>query len=125
MKTRLLNSLAFIVILTAMTSANDAFSQSANTSWTLVKDSINVRFYYNSAICNGAETFLYKITNNNSSPVKLNWTVWGMGSKEEVLINPNEERVGSCTLNAELRFALPPGFTLPATLPVAFTVFKF
>jgi hypothetical protein len=124
-KTRRLTNLTFILALLAMVSTNDAFSQSTNTDWTLVKDSINVKFYYSTALCNSTETILYKVANNNASTIKLNWTVWGMGSKDEVWINANEERAGSCASNKNLTFPIPVGFNLPPVLPIAFTVFRF
>lgn len=122
---RLKNLMYACAFLSAFIFTNDLFSQSSNDDWNLAKDSIHVKFYYKTVLCNNIETILYKITSSNQTAVTLNWTVWGVGSEENISISPNEEKTGSCTLNNKLAFAIPPGAAIVNNvLPIEFTVFN-
>jgi hypothetical protein len=114
-----------ITLFLALLFTNDSFAQSGGNDWILVKDSSNVKFYYKTVICNTSEIILYKITSSNPKPVNINWTVWGLGSKEVISIQPNEERTGSCTSNANLTSTIPAGAAITNNvLPIRFTVFN-
>lgn len=113
---------AFALLL-AFAFTNDSFSQSSNDDWILIKDSIDVKFYYKTVLCDDHETVLYKITNSNLKTVNLNWTVWGVGTAEIVSVGPNEEKTGACGTSNKLSINVPLGMTFN-NKPIVFTEFN-
>ncbi len=112
-------------ILFAFAFTNDSFSQSSNDDWVLLKDSIQVKFYYKTVLCDNHETVLYKISSSNSAEVNLNWTAWGGGTGEMISIEPNAEKEGSCSMINKLTTAIPLGAAvINNKLPIVFTVFN-